>query len=59
MVSINARGVQEGCMSEAEIRDAGLKDKMPAGALGSGSRECMCMCVCVCVSGWVGVCTGV
>lgn len=52
MVSINARGVQRGWLSKAEIRDAGLKDKTPAGALGSGSGECMCGCVCQ----WVDVC---
>lgn len=52
-----ARDVQRGRLSRAEIRDAGLKDKMPAGALGSGSGECICGCVCVCQ--WVGVCMGV
>ena len=48
MVSIKARGVQQGWLSKAEIRDAGLKDTMPAGALGM-----LAVSVYVCVSGWV------
>ena len=52
MVSIKARGVQQGWLSKAEIRDAGLKDTMPAGALGMVAVS-VYVCVCVCVSGWV------